>query len=131
MAYGEITKVSFPPNGEFKDYEGIVIETEMERIWVLIDNHSQCCESWGCLFQGIPIDDEESIRDELLGMTVVDVRWNSQRENEGEDDWKNRACVDIHCDGGTAKVDVFCEHDGYYPHTAKVHWKNYDDEQQL
>jgi hypothetical protein len=134
-------------NGE----EGIKIDVGYE-ISVLIDTFSRCCEFWGLDLNGINVfssDGDSSepsaagveLANSLVGSRVMHVGWNNKRQKKLDcNGMRYFACVDIVYRSNRSndaaaddvlEIDIWCNHNGYYPHTVFTKWKDHEDEQEL
>ena len=139
MKYGKVTSVLFD---KYKEYDGLVIETQKQTIEVLISNEQLCCEEWGVSFdeQEFYIDESDEapwevnqnrIVEKLMWRTIDHVKWNPGREKEKNSTGKPYACIDIYSGDTIFPIDVWCQHNGYYPHTLRTKWCNHVDEQTM
>ena len=112
-------------------YLGVRIVAGADVIQVAIEDARLCCEEYGC---DIYINDKECTLDELthtlVGATVLSVAWDEKYVG------RRRACdtaaVRITlCDGRIVHVMPWNDHNGYYCHTLRVAWHDYEDTQEL
>ncbi len=111
---------------EVDDYErneGFIVHTNVRKIFIFIDNSSQCCEQWGHL----SLNKEDLayyVGAELLGLSVVEPETYEQQEilelvSQYGDDF-SAAFVDIRTSKGTLQLAVYNVHNGYYGHRVLV-----------
>jgi hypothetical protein len=97
-------------------YKGYCVSLEDGReVSLLIDDTPNCCEEWDWQIEQPP---------NVIGATLY---------KAGYSQCKNRdfAAVKLNTSGGCIKLLVYCEHNGYYPHTFKSNILGCIDEQEL
>ena len=136
VEYGKIINVVFEETND-EPYEGLILTTESkETISLLISSRQSCCESWGVNLDGnlIQPEDYDNIKETLIGKNVLNVYWAHAREKElvkNSYECGSYACVNILTEQHNYQVDLWCNHNGYYAHTLRVKWKDYQDIQTL
>lgn len=141
------------------EYEGLIVNTTKGPVRLVIDLFAKCCEDFGVIVDGgdvlsqcSPDDEEEAqmqkdtlahwsmIQEKFKGKSIVHIQSNPEREkglycHNVEADKKflddgGVVCLDIHtCDGEVHTVDIWCYHNGYYPHTAFLEWYGHGKEE--
>lgn len=108
------------PGGDWQSYEGWIVETDRQKIFIGVSNRSCCCESWGHV---ISEDDTKAyIGAELLGVDVVDKALNHKvLEGVGDTYDGNTMFVNLATSEGLLQFAVYNSHNGYYSHDARVH----------
>jgi hypothetical protein len=119
------------------DYTGIYIKTNLQEMHFLIDNHHGCCESFDVELHGCEEKD-------LIGDIVKTVRWSINKkefvpsyfevendESYESDKYYNGVAVCIETNNRNVFIEIYNIHNGYYPHSYKVKWGEYQDEENL
>lgn len=119
---GDSTESSVPERGE----SGFAIETNRQTIWLLMDDESSCCESWGYF---ITEDDPDKFIGEFIsGITITDTNRSSKSFNK-DGDYKDEGIhldegdvmfVDIETSAGVFQFVAYNAHNGYYGHQARI-----------
>lgn len=126
-AYGQVLEILFDHK---EGYDGITIKTSREDIEIYIDNSTLCCEIWG-----IDIDKQDYKHIDIVGEIILNVKFNCVREKSMQQipysDEKHCACIDIQLETRILEIDVYCHHNGYYPHNIYTKWLNHTDLQVL
>lgn len=104
-------------------YCGYEVVTEQEKIYVLIDNYLQCCESFG--YMSTNDDITEFIGAELLDVELTDISLNSTKiekntSDDFTDDFEDIQFVNFITDKDILQLVVYNYHNGYYSHDIKV-----------
>ena len=97
--------------------DGYKVKTDLHEIYVLIDNASSCCESWGYLTSEDVFD--AFIGAELREVNLTDVALNKQKVEESDyydGDGGGIQFVDFVTNKGTFQLAVYNAHNGYYGH---------------
>lgn len=102
-------------------WDGYKIITDMQEIFVAVDNSQSCCEDFG-YFSSFE-DPSEFIGAAYLGIELVDTALNVKKFNEEHEygfDEGDVMFVNIKTSSGLFQVAVYNSHNGYYGHTAIV-----------
>lgn len=97
--------------------DGYKVKTDLHEIYVLIDNASSCCESWGYFTSEDVFDG--FIGAELREVNLTDVALNKQKVEESgyyDGDGGGIQFVDFVTNKGTFQLAVYNAHNGYYGH---------------
>lgn len=130
-----IRQINSIPGGEEYDnaLDGYEIETTEERIRLLMDMGSQCCEKYGYFLS--EDDPAEFIGAELLDIKEVneELKVGSLKKDigtaySGEDgeyglDPANVMFINVETSRGTLQFTAYNAHNGYYSHKARVESK--------
>jgi hypothetical protein len=102
---------------ENSEYEGFIIETNKQKIYIGVDAYQYCCESFGALISEDNIN--KFIGAELLNIKITDNELKSYDflENLFEG---GTMFVDIETNKGVFQIAVYNIHNGYYGHEAIV-----------
>jgi hypothetical protein len=105
----------------WRSYEGFEVETDQQKILVLVDENSCCCERFGYI--STPDDTKEFIGSKLLKVEIVDevlnkAAWDKQFEYGL--DHGGVIFVNFETDQGLFQLTVYNSHNGYYGHNARV-----------
>lgn len=120
------SKVSISPNTiteaihvDESDWTGYKIVTGRQTVTVMIDNYAQCCEDWGV---------EISSKD-IIGQEITLVEWARSLPDEEKRSWETpfQATVLVKTDKKDIFITAWNVHEGYYPHSYKVKWADYED----
>jgi hypothetical protein len=114
------------------DFSGYRVTTNKQKIEVLIDNDSQCCENWGYMMS--EDDTSEFIGAKINTITMVDDALNTRVldfANRLDDGVASCMFVNINTDKGTLQIVVYNGHNGYYSHAVKVKSKQLEFEGHL
>lgn len=102
-------------------YDGYMITTNKQNIYVLISSGQNCCEQYGYIsFQD---DLKQFIGSELLSLSVVDTTLNTQTlDSKFPYGFDGGDIVFVHFETtvGTMELAVYNAHNGYYGHRAKI-----------
>ena len=109
----------------FEHYQGYVITTTQQVIRVFISSYEYCSEEFDV---DIILPDGCSDINSLIGQHVTHVKW-AYAKNKCTDRYE--AGVDVHTAIGLVKLVAWNDHNGYYPHTVKVTWKDHEEEQDI
>jgi len=112
-------------NNYYCGFEGYKINTDKRSIFVVIDNDTQCCETWGYFCDNQ--EDFEYYKDaELIDVVVIDDKLLSESMKDKKSDLiceLNSGCayfVEIKTSKGSFQLAVYNEHNGYYGHAVRV-----------
>lgn len=116
-------------------YEGYVIRTDRQEIFLLIGNERNCCESWGYLMT------PDAVKD-FVGATLLNVvnvplsavmkeEDTEEEEDNDSDRFKRSIFINIETDRGTLQFTAYNEHNGYYGHEVKIISTQYTHEKCL
>ena len=99
------------------EYEGFIIATNKQKIYIGVSAYRCCCESFGALISEDDID--KFIEAELLNIKITDTELKSYDflENLFEG---GTMFVDIETNKGVFQIAVYNIHNGYYGHAAIV-----------
>ena len=84
-------------------------------IWVLISDITSCCEEWGNFME---------FDETMIGADVYDVSYEHNYNHNNA----NTLSVIITTKKGIARLCVWCDHNGYYPHTVLTQLIDKSDE---
>lgn len=139
-----------------KGYVGYVVETTNQKIYLLIENVSLCCENWGIFIS----TQNKTDYTKFIGSKFISVNWDSNfpygntkissldydlvpdkvdkfntKNEDGTDVSKisncNKAVISIKTDKGEFKIVAYNDQNGYYSHEVIASWKDYYDKQQV
>lgn len=103
-------------------------------IGVYIDLYQQCCERYDVLF----LAPDGKTEADFLGADLRRVGWGRDFKKQTtlhdlpfDPRDTPHAVVNIDTDRGRIQLVAFNDHNGYYPHSVKVHWGDYADIQEL
>ena len=102
-------------NSKYPTYDGLMIETEEEEIYFVIQNGQQCCENWGTYLY-TPETLEDYIGADYLGYTESTCE---QIVNSLKNEYVNpdETCfLNIKTSKGVIDYAVYNSHNGYYSH---------------
>jgi len=113
---------NFKPNVErfkkWESFQGFEIETDKQKIYVLVEDQKNCCESWGHI--STPDDLNEFLGERLTKIEIVDeVLCNKTLESFDFYDG-SAIFVNFQTDKGLFQLTVYNSHNGYYGHRAVV-----------
>jgi len=117
---------------EYEDskYYYFSIKTNKQTMNFGISTFQVCCENYGIniLYDNKKIDLNAELCKELenkfMDKKILSVKWNEGKY--GED-----CIININIDNEFISVELFNDHNGYYPHTYKVNWCDYTDEDEI
>ena len=107
---------------------GLAMRSAGKEVVALLDNVRTCCEDWAVRINGhetMPLLTDTLRR--LHKSNIQCVGLNVKREKELTDLFHHYLCVDIVTDAETFKIDLFSEHNGYYPHTVYLAWPGHEE----
>jgi len=108
-------------NGWPKNYDGFKITTSEQDIYVLITNHTNCCENWGYL--STLDNSNEFIGAELLDVELIDSDLKVTHADDGwddDEDDQNAIFVNFVTGRGNFQLVVYNSHNGYYGHEVRI-----------
>lgn len=121
------------------DWHGYQIVTNYQTIEFCIDTFTSCCEQW---YTDITLPDKKSKMDDnqklqsIIGLKLVNlpnrdtpVYWGKSVRDFDKEIFT--ASIDINTNIGIITLTCTNEHNGYYPHSIYVKWKDFYDKQQL
>jgi hypothetical protein len=115
----QITKiVDVAGNPEYVGWDGFEVETTRQKITLLIDNRSSCCEQWGHFWMNDK--PEDFLGAELLGVEVVDAALDTHKVGDLYLDDGQIMFVNLKTSVGVLQFTAYNSHNGYYSHTAEV-----------
>lgn len=112
----EIKEVSNPD--KHVGYDGYLIKTDKQEIFLGVSNGQCCCESWGVVLSEDTVDDY--VGGYLIDIKVTDKALNSKVLNEVYYDEGGVMFVDLITTRGVLQFAVYNSHNGYYGHDAIV-----------
>jgi hypothetical protein len=119
-----------------KPVAGFEIVTTEQQIFLMIEDESSCCESWGYFWCND--DTAEFIGATLLGVTRVDEALNTHKVKQETPDLSNddpsgigTMFVNIETDRGVLQFVAYNSHNGYYGHRAIVECKQLNHSETL
>lgn len=107
----------------YVEYAGYEVVTDKQRITLMIEDESNCCERWGYFLSHD--DPQEFIGATLLDVTLVDAALNVTKvtAETGGDRYMDEGAVmfvNLVTDRGVLQFVAYNAHNGYYSHTAIV-----------
>lgn len=130
----EITEIRRVDDERVDDdyYKGFIIETTEQKIKVFIDSHQQCCEEFDVyiVLNGERLDMHD-IQYMLIGHDVTDVRWGRLHRVPVEALDTYEARIEVETSAGLVELVAWNEHNGYYPHSVIVSWKDKYEKQEI
>lgn len=132
----------------FEDHlEGIVMETDHGPVHFMISNWRECCETWGVSINGSVVTKSfkntkkqkqkvfrkrvrRRLRAHFLHESISSVQFNAAREKYQRHRMERGVvCLDVCMSNGrTHHIDVWCNHNGWYAHTAVLEWPGHERE---
>lgn len=103
-----------------KHWLGFEVHSSQQVIRLVIENFQSCCEEWGA---GCTASKE------FIGARIQKVGWGKDVITHGGD--CKTAVVEITTDQGKFELQVWNNHNGYYPHDIEASWNGYKDQQSL
>ena len=120
-----ITAINEITEGErWSSMAGYEVLTDKQRITLMIDNESSCCERWGYFFS--EDDVAQFVGAQLLGIELTDtaLKPESLKANDlnpGHEWFEGSLMfVTLNTSKGPLQFVAYNEHNGYYGHEAKV-----------
>ena len=113
-------------------YDGYLITTNLQKIYVVIRSGQSCCENYGYL--STLDDDKDFIGAELQKIRITNKALNSIVKNKMKDeclDIEECVFVDFITSEGKFQIVVYNIHNGYYGHNVKIISKQITEEKQL
>lgn len=108
-------------------FDGFEVETDKQKIYVLIRGNQLCCEEWGYL--STPDDQSEFIGARLLSIAIVDQALQHERlEKACDSSYRETMFVNFETDKGTFQLTAYNAHNGYYGHDVRVISKQFNYE---
>lgn len=109
------------PDNDWQEFDGYLIVTDKQEIFVGITNFQSCCESWGYFITND--NKKDFIGAELKSIAVVnkslDEKIMKEKFEYGLDEGA-AMFVNIETDKGTLQFTAYNAHNGYYGHTAVI-----------
>lgn len=112
-------------DSKYSRYDGYIITTNKQSIFMGIDNSPQCCENWGYLISNNDFID--FIGTELLKIEIADTELNivtkeleAETSYNTEYDETNVMFINIYTKAGMLQFAAYNDHNGYYGHEAVV-----------
>lgn len=105
---------------DYSEYDGFLIITDKQNIFIGIENGQSCCESFGYLTSQDNFN--EFIGSNLNEIKLVDTALNIKKVEDtinGLDEGE-AIFVNLETDKGTLQFTVYNSHNGYYGHEAVV-----------
>ena len=132
--YGKIKTIEdiTVKSGNYSEMEGYKITTDKgHELLVLIDNGQSCCEDWG--YFSSEDDLENFIGAELLKVNLVNSELRVGLVKQKTDYVEEDSCmfVNVETSIGTLQLTVYNEHNGYYSHSVKVKWTEFEEDDYL
>ena len=115
-------------------YNGICLKTNKQEINFLIDNFQNCCESFGVKLidengATFGFDNVKEWDEKLRGERLISITWCHDNCPCEED--HRYASFKVTTESTSFKIEIFNHHNGYYPHSYKVNWNDFNDEDEL
>lgn len=107
-------------DGDYGRYEGFQINTDKQRISILLSNEPGCCEQFGHICSEDKFDD--FIGAELFGISTTDTARNTKiiELTKKHEDEGHFMFVNLRTSRGVLQFVLYNSHNGYYGHSAKV-----------
>lgn len=105
----------------YTHFSGYEVETDCQKILVLVDQVQSCCESAGYL--STPDDPKEFVGAQLRKVEIVDQALSKEawdKEHPYGLDRGGVVFVNFETDQGLFQLAVYNSHNGYYGHDARV-----------
>ncbi len=110
-------------------YDGYVIKTSEQDVFLKIGSEQQCCEEYGYFFCNDDFSD--FIGSDVLDITLTDTELNTEKFNEialqqlgrGNSFEGALVFVNIETSKGTLQFVAYNEHNGYYGHQVIIESK--------
>ena len=100
-------------NNSYDTLEGLYITTDKGGITLLIDNQSQCCESYGSGFLETPDDISK-----YIGAKIISIEDTNDSELNPDDEESCETQLRITTNLGVLQYAVYNSHNGYYSHAT-------------
>lgn len=104
----KFSKMELTKNGELFKGNSLIIKDVNNKnisIWILISDSLSCCEDWGNFME---------FDKTIIGADVYDVSYEHNYKYKNID----AISVIITTNRGVGRLCVWCDHNGYYPHTV-------------
>jgi len=102
------------------EWNGILIETQSQAMLFLIDNFQSCCEEYDVYLENLfDID--------LEGSFVEDIKWIE----DISEDWLSCIKLELITNRGNVYINMYNNHNGYYPHSYKIITRDYKNTGEL
>lgn len=111
---------------------GYEVVTNLQSIKLHIDNHQDCCESWGWFWCNDK--PEDFIGAQLMAVSLTDEALNTKIIADHEADSRDEGgimFVNLETDRGKLQFVAYNSHNGYYGHTATVECTQMNHEETL
>lgn len=123
---------NYKVNDNYSEFEGYIITTDEQEIYVLIDNDQGCCEDFGTLTSYE--NPNQFVGAGLIKIDIVDEAMNKKKWDKatpyGLD--AGKACfVNFETTKGTFQLTAYNCHNGYYGHEVLVKSKHLNHEEYL
>lgn len=128
-------------NKEHDYFTGVAIKTNKQTMMFLISSEVSCCETFGVqmFYDGKCYDVYENNNQSkgeggfepvkaLVGQTLKTIKWDHEPTGY---DYHSNCAFKIETDKTTFGINIFNEHNGYYPHSYKVKWNAYENSGEL
>lgn len=96
----------------------IIIHTSTYDIIIDIDDYQLCCEEFGT---------KTTFDESFIGAEVTKVRWAFAKEVD-DTGYDGSATIIVDTTIGNFELTAWNNHNGYYPHNARVSWENFYEE---
>jgi hypothetical protein len=90
----------------------------------VISSQNLCCESFGIRVDNEYID-EKRLTKTLKGFVLQRCEYNNSREKILKEELGSTVCMTLVGTEKNIDVDIYCNHNGYYPHDVEVSWGKY------
>lgn len=107
--------------GEYRGFDGFVVETDKQVIRLLIENMQMCCEHWGYLWTNDNV--QEFVGARLTNITHTDenlVTVDLSFVQDGHGSAVETMFITLETNRGQLQFVAYNGHNGYYGHTARV-----------
>jgi hypothetical protein len=125
QAIREVNGVPDPTSnraGYWSTFSGYEITTDKQRVYLLIGDQQNCCESWGYFMSNDNLD--EFVGAELREVKIVDDALNTRVVADNMPSWGldfgDVMFVNLETSAGTLQFAAYNAHNGYYSHSAIV-----------
>jgi hypothetical protein len=125
LSIEEVT--SHDVDASYYKYDGYLVKTEAQEIFIGVDNMQCCCESFGAISSEDDLGD--FVGGYLRSIKITDKGLNTKvLEQVQYLDEGGAVFLDLETTRGTLQLVVYNAHNGYYGHTAVIRSRDLNDE---